>query len=796
MPAGMKLTKIKKINFAGPSEIQLPMHSLKKTGFLLFTLLMMILGSTTLYGQNASIRGFVYEKKTGEPIIFTNVYLFRTTHGAVTDVNGYFVISGIPSGDYTLMVTCLGYDTLRETVSLKKGDILNRKLFLEPMSILLKGAQISAERQEAKTETKTSVMKITPRQIKQLPTIGGQADLAQYLQVLPGVIFTGDQGGQLYIRGGSPVQNKVLLDGMIVYNPFHSIGLFSVFETDIIRNADVYTGGFGAEYGGRISSVMDITTRDGNKKEFAGKAGASVFGSRLLLEGPLKKQVGTEGNSSSFILSFKNSYLKQTSDIFYNYVDTNGLPYNFRDIYGKMSFNAANGSKVNFFGFNFTDKVDYPGVSDFHWGSSGGGTNFLVIPERSPVLISGNFSYSSYKMELDESDNLPRTSEIRGFNSGLNFTYFIKKDEIKYGVEMLGFKTIFNFYNSVGRLIDQTQNTTELAGFFKYKMTRGKFLIEPGFRVQYYASLANVSLEPRLAMKYNLSNKVRLKFASGLYSQNLMSASSDRDVVNLFYGFLSGPDELPDEFDGKTIKHRLQKAQHLVGGIEFDPFNHFTVNVEGYYKNFPQLTNINRNKVFDDTGEYSDKPDLLKKDYIIETGDAKGVDFSFKYDFDRIFLWAVYSFAYVNRYDGVIHYVPHFDRRHNINITGSYMLGKDHQWEIDARWNFGSGFPFTKNDGYYANIPFTGGLMTDYTTVNETLGIIYGSLNDGRMPTYHRLDINFKRRIKFSEENMLEIDLSITNVYDRQNIFYVNRITKAKVYQLPILPSLGVNWSF
>src|SRR5690606_13999774 len=134
-----------------------------------------------------------------------------------------------------------------------------------------------------------SVVKISPKEIKQLPTIGGEADLAQYLQVLPGVVFTGDQGGQLYIRGGSPVQNKVLMDGMIVYNPFHSIGLFSVFETDIIRNADVYTGGFTAEYGGRISSIMDTTTRDGNSKYFGGKVGFSPSGAKLLLEGPLKK---------------------------------------------------------------------------------------------------------------------------------------------------------------------------------------------------------------------------------------------------------------------------------------------------------------------------------------------------------------------------------------------------------------------------------------------------------------------------------------------------------------------------
>jgi len=247
--------------------------------------------SISAIAQDATVKGFVYDKKSGEPAIFINVYLEGTTQGASTDVNGYFVISKIKPGNYNMVVTSLGYDTIRENVTFASGELLSKNFFIEEASIDLKTVYVSAERQSLKTETKISVTKVTPKQIDQIPSVGGQADLAQYLQVLPGVVFTGDQGGQLYIRGGSPIQNKVLLDGMVIYNPFHSIGLFSVFETDILRNADIYTGGFGAEYGGRISSIMDITTRDGNKKRLSGKLSASTFGASVLLEGPLKKQL-------------------------------------------------------------------------------------------------------------------------------------------------------------------------------------------------------------------------------------------------------------------------------------------------------------------------------------------------------------------------------------------------------------------------------------------------------------------------------------------------------------------------
>jgi hypothetical protein len=283
---------------------------------LAIALFISFIGYSSVYAQNANLRGFVYESESAEPVIFTSVILKGTTYGAQTDVNGYFSITKLPAGKYTLMVTMLSHDTLNEDITIRDGEIVTKKVYLKKSSVKLKEFEISAEKKAQLTEVRTSVTKITPQDIKKIPSVGGEPDIAQYLQVLPGVIFTGDQGGQLYIRGGAPVQNKVLLDGMIIYNPFHSIGLFSVFDADYIRNADVYTGGFGAQYGGRISSVMDITTRDGNKKRLSGKVGASTFGSKLLLEGPLKKANEEGGGSSSFILSYKNSYLEQSSNCF------------------------------------------------------------------------------------------------------------------------------------------------------------------------------------------------------------------------------------------------------------------------------------------------------------------------------------------------------------------------------------------------------------------------------------------------------------------------------------------------
>ncbi|MCK5821606.1 MAG: TonB-dependent receptor [Bacteroidales bacterium] len=746
--------------------------------------------------QYGSVRGFVYDKANGEPVIFCNVYLEGTTYGAATDVNGFYNITKVPAGDYKLIVQALSYAESSTDIVIIADQIITKKVDLEASVQNIDVVVVSAERQEMKTQIYTSITKVTPKQMSKIPTIGSEPDLAQYLQVLPGVIFTGDQGGQLYIRGGAPIQNKVLLDGMIIYNPFHSIGLFSVFDSDVIRNADIYTGGFGAQYGGRISSIMDITTRDGNKKRLAGKVSSSTFMSKVLIEGPIKKAKTDNDGSSSFVFSAKHSYLEQTSKYLYSYVDTAGLPFGFTDFYGKVSINGKNGSKVNFFGFNFSDNVTYRGITDIRWKSSGGGTNVVLVPENYPALIKANVAFSSYSIDMIESEQPPRQSSINGFNVGLSFIYFFGKDELDYGIETLGFNTNFNYFNAVGRKITQQQFTTELAAYAKYKMTLGKLLIEPSFRFHYYASLAEASPEPRLGMKYNLSENFRIKFSGGMYSQNLIAANSDRDVVNLFYGFLSGPENLQKEFDGERVTSKLQKSNHAILGFEVDITNKLNLNVEGYIKDNVQLTNINRNKLYDDTGENQDKPEYLRKDFIIETGQAYGLDFLLKYDYKRLYFWTVYSIGWVTRYDGIITYPPHFDRRHNVNLVGAYTFGQDLDWEFSTRWNLGSGFPFTQTQGFYEKIPFHDGINTDYTTANGELGIVYGPLNQGRLPYYHRLDVNLKKTFNVGDDGKVVVSLSITNVYNRNNIFYFDRVRYERVDQLPFMPTIGVNWTF
>lgn len=753
-------------------------------GHILFIILLIGLGLSA----QGTVRGHIFDAESGDPVSYATVFLQGTTYGTSTDIDGFYSLNGIPAGDYNLVAQFLGYDSTAVMIVVKDGAITNKQLSMTVGGINLNTIEISAKKEQAKTEVQISKLSITPKEIQRLPSASGDPDIAQYLTVVPGVVFSGDQGGKLYIRGGSPIQTKVLLDGMTIYNPFHSIGFFSVFETDIIRNIDVLTGGFNAEHAGRISAVLDIKTREGNKKRFSGVLSGSPFQTKLLVEGPIKKLEGPGSGSASFILTGKYSYLDETSKEVYSHINNGeGLPYNFRDLYGKVSLVGGNGSKFNAFGFNYNDRANFSGISTFDWDSYGAGVNFTLIPLTSNFIVGGTIAFSDYKSSFSSpNSSAPRTSGVNGFNALIDFTYFGATSEVNYGIEVNGFSTDFSFRNNLGNTIEQKNNSTEIGGFVSFKEKFGGLVIEPSIRLQYYASLSEFSFEPRLGLKYNISDNLRFKMAGGLYSQNLISTINDRDVVNLFVGFLSGPDERIFDPNGDVASSRLQKAIHGVAGLEIDLPSQITLNIEPYFKDFTQLISLNRNKLNGTDSNFS-----------TETGLAYGIDVSISKSIGDLDIWSTYSYAKVNRDDGEQVYPTNFDRRHNVNFLASMTFGATDAWESSIRWNFGSGFPFTQTQGFYSNFNFADGIETDVVQGNPDLGIIFADdRNGGRLPAYHRLDFSIKRHIKLGKYTKLTATASLTNAYDRDNIFYFDRVNQTRVDQLPILPSIGLRFEW
>ncbi|HIF15431.1 MAG TPA: hypothetical protein EYQ86_09020 [Bacteroidetes bacterium] len=302
-------------------------------------------------------------------------------------------------------------------------------------------------------------------------------------------------------------------------------------------------------------------------------------------------------------------------------------------------------------------------------------------------------------------------------------------------------------------------------------------------RLQYYSGLREMSMEPRLGLKYNMKDYLRFKFAGGKYTQNLISAVSEHDIINLFSGFLFSPEEQLTGLNGEITDDKIQKAWHAVFGVEIDLSTNLSLQIEPYFKYFAQTINVNRYKMF-----------AQDPNYLIEVGDSYGTDVSLKYDKNQIYIWATYSISKTLRNDGVEIYPTHFDRIHNVNFLFSYAFGKDLNWETSLRWNLGSGFPFTLTKGFYEELNI--GQDVNFLNSNGDIGVIYGERNQGRLPYYHRLDVSLRKHFYFSENVDLEFIASITNAYNRPNVFYFDRLSYTRVDQLPIIPAIGLSLSF
>ena len=283
----------------------------------LFFLFIIFVGFN-LNAQDYSIRGFVYDDGNMEPISDIKIKLLKQDSsviaGAYTNLNGGFLIPKLSKGAYILKVEAGGFKKSFVNVEItEKQKIYDVQFKLIRSTQEVKEVVVDLGKKEKKNEVLIGTLKYNKEGLERIPVHGGENDIIGAISVTPGVITTGDQGGQLYVRGGTPIQNKVLLDGMTIYNPFHSIGFFSIFETELVKNVDVYTGGFESKYGGRVSSVMDITYRDGNRKEFGGRISASPFLAKMVLEGPIGKASQEKAAAGSYVFSAKHSLLDYTS---------------------------------------------------------------------------------------------------------------------------------------------------------------------------------------------------------------------------------------------------------------------------------------------------------------------------------------------------------------------------------------------------------------------------------------------------------------------------------------------------
>lgn len=715
--------------------------------------------------NTGTVRGSVSDSTNGEALAFGNVVLKEINRGASTDGHGNFRIPGVPGNrTYTLMVSYVGYKTKEISVFVGVNKITDVKVELSPIAVEMRAVEKVGERIIEKNATDIGLQRISIKDLEVMPK-GVEMDVFRTIQYLPGVQSTGDVSARYYVRGSASNENLVLLNGVTLYNPFHALGIFSVIDPDMINNLEFYKGGFTAEYGGRLSSVLNVITKDGNKKNFSASATSSFLTGKALVEGPIPH--------GSFLLAGRKSY---NTSVLRKFLDNKDAPINFYDVGFKLNYSNPNfvkGGKFVIHGFASKDNLDNnnPQRENIDWSNKMVGLRWFQVTDT-PLYYELGLSYSNFEGNVipNFSQVKPKKNTVDDISLNMNFNYiFETKDELAFGLDVKDVDTRLILQNSFGASADVGSHGTNISIFGKYKFLRyDKFGADIGARFN-ISSLTQSSqntflAEPRVSLTYRLFPWLALKGAWGIYSQELTTLSDENEVISLFEPWIISPRYLP-----------VASAIHYTIGMKADISNSLSLDIQGYYKVLHNIPTINDKKVLE-----------TDHDLLPASGESYGWEFLLNFNQDPVSITASYSLGWAYKHLDGWTYFPRYDTRDQVNLIGVLNIGKG--WQFSAMWIYNSGRPFTQSWGYYDKLYFGDLYSQDSQLESYRPFSILADRDLGRLPQYHRLDISLSKSFVFSWIKF-DLDASIINVYDRKNIFYFDRNTGRRVNMLPILPT-------
>ncbi|MDX1420050.1 MAG: TonB-dependent receptor [Rubricoccaceae bacterium] len=737
-------------------------------------LAVLLLASAAPRAQSAALRGFVTDEGDGQPLLGVNVVLERdgALYGATTDTDGLYTVTGLAPGRYALRATFIGYAPHRDTLDLEPG-VRTYSIALATGDERLDEVVVQSERASGAANVVAGLQQVRPEDIARVPAPDVSGDLANYLTTLPGVVTTGDQGGQVFIRGGEPSQNLVYLDGIPLYQPFHVLGFYSAFPTDVVAEADVYAGGYGARYGGQLSSVLDVSARTGNKRRFSGAGSVAPFVSTALVEGPLVP------DRVSFVANGRLSVIEQGAA---NLVDRD-LPYTFGDVFGKVHATPTESSQLSLTGIHTFDRAalgDTASVrpEEIRWSNTAGGFRFLFLPVNVRLLADVELTATRLNTEVGPPDAADRRSEIERFGAGFHFTYFLGGADLDFG----GFLESVRIDSRLGGLYqnveDESRSITQAGLYLEPEFKPGPWLsLRPGLRVTTSPSLDLVFAEPRLRVVSRLGPH-QLSAAGGLYHQALVGLNDRRDITSLFTAWTTIPTgEAP-------------RAWHAIGGYRVTPAPWLDLAVEGFYKWLENLS----------IPEWTATPRLTTA-LQPASGRAYGGDARVELRGGPFYGYVNYGYSYV-RYEAEqafyelwfgserLAFSPPHDRRHQVNALLSATVGG---FDLSARWQYGSGLPFSRALGFDVFMDIGDGI--DPFTEGGEPRVIYERPYNSRLPAYHRLDLSAERTFDLGAAD-LTAQAGVINVYDRPNLFAFDLFTLRRSDQLPLVPVFGLKLSY
>ncbi len=744
----------------------------------LLVLTLLIAGfAPSAMAQEASISGFVRDADTGETLLLANVRIKDTLIGAATNTSGYYALTGLEPGDYVVQFSYIGYQPLELSITLAPGESLRRDVDLLPQEFEVDEVVVTADADTEEEQRQLGVSRMPTATIRQLPTVL-EPDVFRSLQLLPGVKSASDFSSGLYIRGGSPDQTLILLDRTTVYNPTHFFGLFSTFNPDAIKDVRLYKGAYGAEYGGRIGSVVDIYNKDGNRRENAGSVSVGLLASRALVEGPHKR--------GSWMLAVRRSTVEPLLAIARNQ-DVEGIPntFYFYDANGKVNVDINQDNRLSLSFYSGQDVVDVP-IADqvsarLRYGNRTLSTNWThLFSDRlfSNFTVTGSHYFSKPEFEFATTDVF-QTNDVWDYSVKGDFEYIPdSRNQFKAGFWMGNYRFDFRsvFDGLEGLNLKTRAIYTNLFGEYIFRPT-ASWTITSGLRGAYFSDGDYVRVEPRLAVERRVTDKLFAQVGMGRYHQFLTLVTNE--AFSGLDTWLSAAENVSPAF-----------GDQIVTGLKYTSDAGFRIEWEGYYRTMRDLFSLN-----------PFLPDVAGLEYeeLFHFGEgyATGSEVFIQGSIGPFSGFAGYTFGVTKRRFPTInenqYYAPKYDRTHDLNVTTNARLSS--KWTFTSVFTYATGQAYTRPSSQYrlGNSPFEA----------QQTEVLVSPFNGARLPAYHRLDIGFTRKGSlFGAES--EWQFQVINAYNRRNIWFYfyefegdGDVSREVVPQIPVpVPNISYTLRF
>jgi hypothetical protein len=735
-----------------------------------------------------TLTGQVLDRGSGAPLPNVRLSVAESVAATVTDSAGGFVLADVPVAALRLAVSRI--DVAPDTVTVPPDRHVlrilasRRSVELAPLVVT---AAAPPDRTRFEQSAQGSTVTFDAQQIRAIPgTL--EPDVLRAVQLAPGTVARNDYSVGYNVRGGENDQNLVLLDGFTVFNPSHLGGLFSTFDPAAIASMDFLSGAFPASYGSRLSSVLDVTLRDGRREGIHGGALLSLLAGRLSFDGPL--------GPGSFLVSARRTYADAVVRTFTPWE----VPYYFTDLIAKVAMPTGPRGRLSVTAFWGRDALDLEVVErdtlrgldeavnlDFAWGNRLAGLTWRQ--QWGPGLLTARAGLTAFDSDFRlVPDIAAMQNDVHQWSAGLRYQWPVARHRlglgadferyhVRYRVEEPGLETFGQDPQQYGFLpiLNRTYNPVIWSAFAddEWRVTGG-VIVRPGLRLAHVTGAALTTLDPRLSLKLFLTSRSAFTLSAGRYHQVLQSLH-DQDLPLTIYEFWVGADR----------RVPVARADQVVAGFEQWLGDSWQIAVEGYRREFTDLIIPNRAIALRDEGD----------EFLRMTGDAWGADVWIRRHVGAVRGWLGYSYGTATRRLGAQEFPASHDRRHTLNlvIDAPGPLGAD----LGLRWSYGSPLPYSGIAGEWNHMRYSAGLGTFVYGDDEPVSL---AINDRRFPSYHRLDLGLRWRLGGPGLEWRPY-FQIANAYNRKNVFWYDYDfgpppTRTGVSQVPFVPTFGVEVSW